>query len=313
VDSYYVIINSRRGVVTRDTPAHTGGFNHVILAIKLPDSVDDPSLFAVLTHPTLGRLLFFDPTNELAPLGQIGGYLQANYGLLVGPDGGELVQLPKQPTTLNGVRRVAKFSLDSSGDLQGDVQEFRVGDRAWSQRWQIRAAASENERVKPIETVLSHSLSGFRLTKASLINLHNPDQPFGFDYSFVSSNYAQRAGDLMLVRPRVLGTKATGLLETREPRNFPVEFDAPARDVDTFEITLPPGYVVDELPPPVDVDYSFASYHSKTEVKGNVIDYSRTFEIKELSVPTDKAQELRKFYRIIATDERSAAVLRPSK
>jgi hypothetical protein len=29
---------------------------------------------------------------------------------------------------------------------------------------------------------------------------------------------------------------------------------------------------------------SFASYHSRTEVKGNVIDYRRTFEVKELSV-----------------------------
>ena len=43
----------------------------------------------------------------------------------------------------------------------------------------------------------------------------------------------------------------------------------PARDVDTFEIAIPAGYVVDDLPPPVDADYSFASYHSKTEVKGN--------------------------------------------
>jgi hypothetical protein len=64
-----------------------------------------------------------------------------------------------------------------------------------------------------------------------------------------------------------------------------VEFDGPAKDTDTYEITLPAGYEVDELPPPVDADYSFASYHSKTEVKGNVLTYTRTMEIKKLSVP----------------------------
>ena len=37
------------------------------------------------------------------------------------------------------------------------------------------------------------------------------------------------------------------------------------------------GWAVDELPPSVDADYSFATYHSKSEVKGNVIDYTRTF------------------------------------
>ncbi len=36
-------------------------------------------------HPRLEKLLFFDPTNELIPFGQVGGYLQANYGLLVPP------------------------------------------------------------------------------------------------------------------------------------------------------------------------------------------------------------------------------------
>src|SRR5581483_2224262 len=97
VESYYVAINTERGSVTAQTPANPGGFDHVILAIKLPDSIDDPSLIAVMKHPKLGRLLFFDPTNELTPFGQIGGYLQANYGLLVTPDGGELVELPEQP------------------------------------------------------------------------------------------------------------------------------------------------------------------------------------------------------------------------
>jgi hypothetical protein len=85
------------------------------------------------------------------------------------------------------------------------------------------------------------------------------------------------------------------------------------RDADRFEITLPPGYEVDELPPPVDVEFSFASYHSKTEAKGNVIGYTRSFEVKELSVPVSKAEELKRFYRIISNDERNTAVLKPSR
>jgi hypothetical protein len=66
------------------------------------------------------------------------------------------------------------------------------------------------------------------------------------------------------------------------------------------------------VPPPVDADYSFASYHAKTEVKGGVISYTRTFEVKELSVPVSKADDLKKFYRIISSDERNTAVLKPS-
>jgi hypothetical protein len=312
VDSYHVVINTERGSVTPETPAHQG-FNHAIIAVKLPDDIKDPSLVATLQHPRLGRLLFFDPTSELTPFGQIRGPLQANYGLLVTPDGGELIELPKQPAALNSIQRTGKLTLDASGKLQGDVEEIRVGDRAHSQRWALRTTTKESDRIKPIESLLAGSLSNFRIVKASLVNLQQTDQPFGFNYSFTAENYAQNAGNLLLVRPRVLGSKSRGILETKEPRRFPVEFDGPVRDIDKFEITMPPGYEVEDLPPPVDAEFSFASYHSKTEAAGNVIRYTRTFEVKELSVPVSKVEELKKFYRIIASDERNTAALKPAK
>jgi uncharacterized protein DUF3857/transglutaminase superfamily protein len=311
VTSYHVVINTQRGSVTRNTPAHHA-FNHVILAIKLPDEVKDPSLIAVLQHPKLGRILFFDPTNDLTPFGQIGGYLQANYGLLVTPDGGELIELPQQPSAMNSIQRVGKLTLDSNGMLKGDVQEIRLGDRAWSERSRLHSVTNNADRIKPIESLLAGSLSSFQIVRASVVNFEHTDQPFGFNYTFQSYDYAKNAGNLLLVRPRVLGSKSWAVLETKEPREFPLEFEAPVRDTDSFEITLPSGYEVDELPPPSDVDYSFASYHSKTESSGQTLHYTRSMEIKELSVPVSKMDELKKFYRMIATDERNTAVLKPT-
>jgi len=311
VESYHVLINDRRGWVTRETPApHT--FNHAITAIKLPDGLNDASLVATLEHPKLGRILFFDPTNPLIPFGQLPGYLQANYGLLVTPDGGELIELPQEPPAMNSIQRTAKLTLDGTGMLKGEVQEMRLGKRASSERGRLHAVTQDKDRIRPIEELLASSLSTFHITRASLINFQETDRPFGFAYTFESQDYAKNAGNLLLVRPRVIGSEGAGFLETKEPRRFPIEFEEPTRDTDTFEITLPAGYVVDDIPPPVDADYGFASYHSKTVVTGNVLDYSRTFELKELSVPVNRAEELRKFYRIIATDERNTVVLKPS-
>lgn len=310
IESYYVVINSERGSVTPSVPANVGGFNHVVLAIKLPANFSDPSLVATIQHPVLGPLLYFDPTNELTPFGQIGGCLQANYGLLVTAAGGELVELPKQPSSMNGIERTGKLTLDPLGTLTGEVNETRVGDRAWSERWRLRTVTKSADRIKPIEDLLAGSLSLFTITKASVDNLDLTDHPFGFHYTFEAKNYAKNAGGLLLVRPRVLGVKTSGILETKEPRKFPIEFEGPSRDTDTFEITIPAGYVVDDVPPPVDADYSFASYHAKTEVNGNLIHYRRTLEVKELSVPVARADELKKFYRTIAGDERNTVVLK---
>ena len=311
IESYYVVINSERGAVTQEMPAHMGGFNHVILAIQLPAGTNDPSLVAVMQHAKLGRLLFFDPTSELTAFGHLSGPLQANYGLLVTPEGGELVALPQLATSFNGIIRTAKLALTATGTLAGEIKEVRVGDRASAQRYALKSVTKEADKIKPIETLLARSLSSYRLTKASFSNLEQTELPFEFNYSLVADNYAKAAGNLLLVRPRVVGVKSSDLLETKEPRQYPVIFDGPSRDMDVFEITMPAGYEVDDLPQPVSADFGFASYHSKAEVSGNVLRYARTFEVKEPSVPLAKVEDLKKLYRIIANDERNNAVLKP--
>jgi hypothetical protein len=311
VESFYISINTVRGGAAPDRPPMIGWFNHEILAVRLPDDVKDKSLVAIAEHPKLGRLLIFDPTDEYTPFGQLRGELQANYGLLVTPDGGELVKLPQLPAALSGVQRTAKLTLSTKGTLSGEIVETRLGDSGLWQRVMLKSATKETDKIKPIESLVSNSLSTFQITKATVLNLNQTDQPFGYQYSLVAENYAKTAGNLLLVRPRVLGSKSSDILETKEPRQFAVELPGPERDTDTFEIAIPAGYEVDDLPPPVSADYSFASYHSKTEVNGNTLKYTRTFEVKELSVPVSKAEDLKKLYRIIAGDERNTAVLKP--
>jgi hypothetical protein len=312
IQSYYVVINSERGSISPSIPPHMGLFDHVILAIHLPDGVTDARLMATIQHPKLGKLLIFDPTDELTPFGSLNGILQASYALLVTPDGGELTQMPQLPPVTSGVMRVAKLNLDAQGSLRGEVQDERMGDAAWWMRGELLSMEKDSDRIKPVERLMSQSVGSFMITKASFTNLKDSSQPFLYQWSFVAQDYAKSAGNLLLVRPRVIGVEASALLETKEARKYPVEFPGPRHDFDKVEITLPAGYEVDELPPSTDVEYPFGSYHSKTTYQGNVLSYSRSLEIKELNVPLDQVEDLRKFYRIIASDERNTAVLKPS-
>jgi transglutaminase-like putative cysteine protease len=309
VDSYYVLINTERGSVTAATPPNLQ-FNHAIMAIALPAGVDQSALPAHIAHPKLHDILFFDPTDAFTPLGRLSGGLQANYGMLVTPEGGELMQLPQLPADTNGIERTAKLTLDESGTLRGEVDEVHTGDHAAVQRYELRSTTQDTDRIKPVEAVAGASLSTFQILKATISNLRVTDRPFEWHYTVEAENFAKPAGDLLLVRPRVLGSKSSGLLETKEPRQYPVEFEGPQRDTDVFEIALPAGFVPDELPPPVNIDTGFAAYHSKTEVVGHALRYTRTFEIKDLSVPVSKVPQLKEFYRVIAGDERNSAVLK---
>jgi hypothetical protein len=302
-------VNAARDAVNPEMPPYHY-FNHRILGIRLPDDVKYPSVESVYLHPTLGRILIFDPTNDMTPLGQVGGYLQGNYGLLVTPDGGEFFQIPQLPPSSAGIHRDAKLVLSPTGTLSGEVTDISYGDEANFQRAAQMTITKKEDQIKPIESLLSQSFGTYQVTKASFANLDLRDRPFLYTYSFVVPAYAKSVGGLLLLRPRVLGEKSSDILEKKEPRRYPVEFEGPRNDVDKFEITLPQGFQVDELPPPTDEDYSFASYHSKTEVKGNTLVYTRTFEIKQVSVPIEKLGDLKKFYRAIGSDERSTAVLK---
>jgi hypothetical protein len=309
VESYYVIINTERGAVSASTPPNLD-FNHAILAIALPADVDASALPAHLAHARWGRILFFDPTDPLTQFGSLRGELQSNFALLVGQNGGELLQLPRLAPALSGVTRSAKMELDETGTLHGQVTEVHIGGRGARERAQLRSAQRDTDRIKPIEKFAGASLSNFQVLRASIVNLHAEDQPFEWHYTLQVDNYSKAAGDLILLRPRLLGNEAEGFLETKDPRAHAIEFDEPERDTDTFEIVLPPGYSVDELPPATNIEDGFASYHSRTEFSGRTLKYTRTLEIKELSVPASDAERLKMFYREIAGDERNFAVLK---
>jgi transglutaminase-like putative cysteine protease len=310
IDSYYVIINADRGVV-QGNDAAWDGFDHVILAIKLPAGVPTTGLFAAYQHPRLGALLFFDPTNELVPLGYIPSYLQANYAMLVTDQGGELVELPLLPPSTNRLLRTEQITLSGTGAVKGTVHEVRWGEPATSSREQIRDARAKNPGANVLESFLAPFVPGAELTQTKAENLDDIGQSLVMDYEFVAEGYAQSSGDLLLVRPRVVGEWSNMLLEdTSKPRLYPVDLGATKLFSDIVEISLPAGYVVDDLPTPVKADYPFATYTSKVESDGSVLRYTRTLQVKAVLVPNEQLGDLKKFYEQIAEDESATAVLR---
>ena len=97
-----------------------------------------------------------------------------------------------------------------------------------------------------------------------------------------------------------------------EERKHPVEFSNTTLESDSYEITLPEGYEVDELPPAVEIDSPLGAYRSQVDVEGNVLRYRRTCEIRDVLVDSERLDELEKFFRRVAADERNVAVLKRS-
>jgi len=307
IDSDYVAINTVRKAVQPEAPGLS--FNHMILAIVIPPGMPTEGLQSLYTDRHKRTLLVFDPTDEMVPLGDLPWELQQTEALLIGDDGGELFETPLLPPKANSLIRTGKLRLDPNGSLSGQIEEERTG--AMGTRYRGRLLAQNgSDRAKTIENLMGTASTSYTLTKAEVAEMNDVTQPLFLRYEFTAPEYAKRAGDLLLLRPRVVGQKSWPVMEG-DKRLYPVENDSASLQKDVFEITLPAGYEVDELPDPVDVTYDFADYHSKVEASGNTLKYSREYVVKQVWVPTSRFDDLRKFYRQIAADERSTAVLRP--
>jgi hypothetical protein len=212
------------------------------------------------------------------------------------------------PAATNRLLRTAKLTIGPTGNLIGEFHELSWGGPAEGKREEF-IEANASDRSKILESFLGHFLDNFTLTSARIGNLNLYDQNLTLDYQVMVNNYAKSAGDLLIIRPRVLGEKGSNILAGQE-RKYPIEFPEATRQDDIFDFTLPEGYAVDELPEPVQAECEYGKYQSRVEVSGKTFEYKRTYEINSIVVPTSKLPEMRDFFREIAADERSSIVLK---
>jgi len=304
--SYLLLVHSSRGAVAPEFPSPLN-FNHVVLAIAVTEELKAMSLFAIKHHDRLGDLLLFDPTDSATPFGQLPIALQGGHGLLVTEQGGELLELPVAAPAGNRLMRTATMALSRDGSLAGHLQEILWGSPASDWRY-AHQRANDSERRKMLESKFSR-LGGVSFNSATAEGIDRSG-PLVLRFGLEVDSYAQRAGDLLLVRPRITGAKAENLGKQGKPRTLPFVFDSTTLQTDLYEITLPEGYELDELPEPVEVVHDFGEYHSKTELEGRVLRYSRSYTIKQLQVPPERLGDLRAFFDAITLDERAYAVLK---
>jgi hypothetical protein len=84
----------------------------------------------------------------------------------------------------------------------------------------------------------------------------------------------------------------------------------PGRWRDSYDISLPAGYVLDDAPDPVSIDLDFASYHSSVSAKDNLLHYEREYVVRQVEIPPEKAASFRRLENAILADEKGAAVLK---
>lgn len=307
INADYVLVDVDRGVIAPDVPSTQG--NHMIAAIELPAGYHADRLHSLVTANTGKRYLVFDPTWEFTPFGQLEPELQGSYGVLLAGADSQAIRLPVLQPADNLLERNGKFQLQPDGTLKGNVTEQRSGNMA-SYRRRLYTSKTEKEQREAVQRILEQDLPAFTLELQKPENLTPLNSTLKIHYSLTVPNYAKPAGPLLLIRPRILGSDSEAL--DQKPRTYPMDMDNTRVVRDTFEVELPPGYTVDELPDPVKLDTDFASYSSHSEFQGGTVRYTREYTVKQIEIPANRYAALQQLNSRIEADERSSAVLKKS-
>jgi len=303
VESYPVVIFSGDpNYVVPEWPSPQQ-FNHCIIAVKVSEETQTPT---IVKHPSLGRLLIFDPTDDDTPFGDLPHHEQGSYALIVAGDAGELMKMPVTPPEANRLERAVEAELSADGTLTAKVSDRSFGQAAVEERRHFKHA-DRPQYVKRIERWITQTAPSANVLKSE----PNDDArggKFVLDVEFKSPNYAQlMRGKLMVFKPAVVSRRSSVSL-TEAKRKHPVVLDSEAYD-ETVRIKLPEGFDVDEMPDPVDVNQPFGNYAAKCEVKDGHLIFHRSLALKAGTIPVEQYASVRGFFERIRAVEQTPVVL----
>jgi transglutaminase-like putative cysteine protease len=278
-------------------------FNHCIIAVKVGDQTQAST---ILQHPTLGRLLIFDPTDGETPIGDLPFYLQGSLALIDSKEIKELAQMPVTPPEMNLLERQATLTLEPNGAIGGRIQEQANGQTAARYRTEFRRL-TKPEYNGMVERWLSAGATAAKLSKIEPNDLA-ADGRFTLDVEFTAQTYGQLMQDRLLIFKPAVVSRREALSLTAADRKHPIVLRANAYS-ETVKVRLPAGFAVDEVPDSVKLETEFGSYVTSYEVKNDELVFKRQLSLKASTIPVAQYGVVRKFYEAIRAADNAPVVL----
>jgi hypothetical protein len=219
-------------------------FNHAIVGLAAGDHA--PEGWPTLDAGALGRLVVFDPTDSVTPLGALPTEDQAGYGLIVSREQAGLLPMPVASPEREGLDRRVHATLDAAGRLQATAEETRHGVSA-SRHWAARTALHGMRVERWVESHLHGTMPTVQVTRTT--DTWEPASAtyrIGFDFN-TAAFARQMGGNLLLFVPHLVS--AFGQYnEWRTGEQIGFSW-LPAESLcDEVRIALPEGATVAELP-----------------------------------------------------------------
>ncbi len=303
IEAYPIAIYSGDPTYVRAEWVSPRQFNHCIIAVKVSDKTESPT---IINDKNLGRLLIFDATDPFTPVGDLPDYLQGSSALIIAGDKGTLAKMPVTPPEFNAWNRKIEVNLTEDGSIKGKISENANGQQSTQARAMFRtlSAADVNQLF---ERWLTRGATAAKLEKLTSTN-DDATATFDLDIEFSAAHYGQLMQNRLLVFKPAIVNRANSIYLTEKERTHPVLIDSETFS-ETATFNLPAGFVVDEVPDAVNIETAFGKYKTNYEIKDGKLVYTRKLTMNRTTVAAAKYDSVRNFYTQILAAEQSPVVL----
>jgi transglutaminase-like putative cysteine protease len=301
IQSYLVAIYSGDRTYVKKDWASPWQFNHMILAIQVSDATKAPT---IISTPA-GRLLLFDPTDYLTPMGDLPYYEQGSYALICAGDKGDIAQMPVVAPEANLMSETVHASLDSNGKLTASIAFQSDGQAARTER--MKHDVPPEQYKADMERYLNFYAKGAAITKIEAHDAFDQNTFFS-SVDFESAGYGQIMQNRLLVfNPTVIEPSARHFSAAKE-RNEPIVLNGRTYRKEV-SLKLPEGFTVDEMPEPFKAESPFATFHIAYRQEPGQLIVEEELKTESVTLPASDYAKVKKFFDNVYGANNQKAVL----
>jgi hypothetical protein len=281
-----VLLSTRdHGFIRRQYPM-SDQFNYAICAVRLAD-----------------KLILLDATEKYLPYTILPERCLNGEGMVVSKTNFGWITLENKMKSRTVVN--ADLTLTEAGDLKGKLNFSRDGYDANQMR---KAYVSKGH-----ETYVKDFLGSkaWEIEKSDFQNIKESDQNAKEIHELTIREHSTVAGDIIYVNPFVTSQMTSNPFKL-DKREYPVDFGSPLEKIYMCKLTLPDGFVADEIPQSkvLMLPGNAAKYMYNVVQTGNTVVITSNFQINKSIFTQMEYPNLREFYTQVVAKQSEQIVLK---
>ncbi len=283
-----VILSTRNhGRVSEHLPPHLSKFNYVIAHVS-----------------TGGKEYLLDATVKGLPMSSLPFNCLNGKGRIISKTNPGWVDLRNKEKYCQ--KTLVNLSINADSEVEGEIRRTYIGYDALG----IRSKYSKLGKKEFVEDIINDN-ENLAIANVAIENIKTVDDNVNIKYEVAPEGYFMNTGKLIYIDP-MLDEKTDENPFKLEKREYPVDFGCPIEEVYMFNLKIPEGYSVEELPKTsmVTLPKNGGVFKYSVTTMNNKVTVMSLIKIKQQVFLPDEYEFIKKFFDIVVAKQSEKIVLK---